>query len=182
MRVCRSRWMSLRASAPGMKYFWIVRHPLDAISSLRVGIANDWGHHPRPPDWRSWQSRPLVEQCAYHWAFLNSVGFDRVRHLAAVMRFEDLVRNPLEIAATVCASLGIDPGARSSQIETWARRVQDTNNADFVEARTSRAYSRPDHSVRVGRWRENLTDEDVSAVVPIVAHAARSFGYDLPGV
>ncbi len=33
--------------------FWLVRHPLDAICSLRVGISKNWGHHPRPPDWET---------------------------------------------------------------------------------------------------------------------------------
>ncbi len=52
--------------------YWQVRHPLDAIASLRVGIAKSWGHHPRPPDWRQWLERPLVERCAHHWACITS--------------------------------------------------------------------------------------------------------------
>ena len=44
----------LREKAPEMRFLWIVRHPLDAISSLRIGIAQDWTHHPRPPDWQAW--------------------------------------------------------------------------------------------------------------------------------
>ena len=51
---------------PGTRIFWIVRHPLDAISSLRVGISKGWRHHPRPPDYESWLNRPLVEQCAQY--------------------------------------------------------------------------------------------------------------------
>jgi hypothetical protein len=60
--------------------FWLVRHPLDTISSLKVGIARNWGHHPKPPDWREWLSRPLAERCAHHWNYLNSRGYARVRH------------------------------------------------------------------------------------------------------
>src|SRR5690606_10306523 len=59
-----------RVRAPNAAVFWIVRHPLDAVCSLRVGIGSNWGHHPRPPDWRDWLDRPLVERCAHHWAFL----------------------------------------------------------------------------------------------------------------
>jgi len=29
--------------APTTKFFWIIRHPLDAICSLKVGISNNWG-------------------------------------------------------------------------------------------------------------------------------------------
>lgn len=56
--------------------FWQVRHPLDAICSLRVGISDSWGHHPRPPDWRDWTGRPLLERCAHHWATINGPGYD----------------------------------------------------------------------------------------------------------
>ena len=47
----------LRSAAPRMRFFWIVRHPLDAICSLKVGIGKNWGHHPRPPDWEEWLAR-----------------------------------------------------------------------------------------------------------------------------
>ena len=44
--------------------FWMVRHPLDAICSPRVGISSDWGHHPRLPDWESWLTKLLLRRYA----------------------------------------------------------------------------------------------------------------------
>jgi hypothetical protein len=167
------------ARAPDTRFLWIVRHPLDAISSLRVGIANSWGHHPRPPDWRDWLDRPLVEQCARHWAFLNTTGFAHVEAIAEVIRFEAMIADPLAVAAQVCRTVGADPAASADHIARWAARVQDTNNAAFVEAMTSRPYSRPDHATRVGRWRENLSMSEARSVWPIVAGAAKRFGYAL---
>jgi hypothetical protein len=166
--------------APGAKVFWIVRNPLDAICSLRVGIAKTWGHHPRPPDWRAWTERPLVEQCARHWAFLNEVGFAQVEDRAAVVRFESMIEDPLSFARAVGVMVGVDVAGEAAALERWAARVQDSNNEAFVEAKTSREYSRPDHSVRVARWRENLTDEEVGRVWPIVETAAARFGYGRP--
>lgn len=101
-----------------------MRHPLDAVCSLRVGICGGCDHHPRPLDWEDWLGRSLVERCAHHWAVINGDG--------------------------------------------------------FVEAETSRRHSRPDHSRRVGRWRENLSADEVDAVWPIVADAAATFGYGRP--
>ena len=46
-------------------------------------------------------------------------------------------------------------------VQRWIRRVQNANNEHFIEAMTSRSYSRNDHSVRVGRWRQNLSAEEV---------------------
>lgn len=165
--------------APGAKLFWIVRHPLDAICSLRIGIDLTWGHHPRPPDWRDWLSRPLLERCAHHWAFLNTAGFCQVDRLAKVVRFEAMIADPLGLATSVCAEIGVEATAEAAHLGQWSARVQDTNNAAFVEARTSRGYSRPDHERRVGRWRENLTPDEAQSLWPIVAEGARQFGYGL---
>ena len=161
------------------KFFWQVRHPLDTICSLRVGIANDWGHHPKPPDWRDWLERPLLERCAHHWNHLNTVGYEAVREIAEPTRFEDFIAAPRTFAVSVCRTVGLDPAEHTEAIDAWSRRVQNTNNKDFVEAETSRNYSRPDHTKRVERWRENLTPEEARALAAMTAETARAFGYDL---
>jgi hypothetical protein len=165
--------------APNTRFFWMVRHPLDAICSLRVGIDNSWGHHPRPPDWQSWQHEPLLKRCAHHWAFLNSAGFKQVEKDAVVVHFESMLNDPRSLAVAACTTIGVEPASQAEPISRWARRVQNTNNADFVEAQTSRNYSRADHQVRIGRWRENLSAADVDTVWPIVHDSAKQFGYGL---
>lgn len=168
-----------RVFRPTLKIFWIVRHPLDVIASLRVGIARNWGHHPRPPDWKGWLRRPLVERCAHHWAHINTVGYERVRDVAEVRRFESMVRNPRDFARAAWSAVGGDGMDATAAIREWSVRVQDTDNEHFVEALTSRSYSRPDHTVRIGRWRENLSVDDVKAVLPLVEETASEFGYAL---
>lgn len=169
-----------RAMPAPLVVFWQVRHPLDAICSLRVGISQGWGHHPRPPDWREWRGRPLVEQCAHHWACINGPGYELVRDVAVINRFEDMIRAPRVSAEAAVRSIGVDPTTVAAELDTWSERVQDTDNDHFVEAMTSRRHSRPDHERRVGRWQENLTPAEVEAVIPIVEQAADVFGYDLP--
>ncbi len=161
------------------RVYWQVRHPLDTICSLRVGIAQDWGHHPRPPDWQAWLNRPLLEQCAHHWNYLNSVGFAQVAHLATVTRFEDMLADPLGFAQRIGDNVGITSSDYQSPLEAWAQRVQNTDNAQFVEAKTSQAYSRPDHRVKIGRWKENLSESEVAQIVPIVQATAKKAGYIL---
>ncbi|MFO0914211.1 MAG: sulfotransferase domain-containing protein [Pirellulales bacterium] len=170
----------LRLATPRLVWFWIVRHPLDAIASLRVGIAQNWGHHPRPPDWQDWLNKPILAQCAHHWNHINSVGCAHVGDLAHVVQFESMIADPLEFARHVCRTAGLDPESAKPQLLAWATRVQDSNTAQFVEAKTSRAYSRPDHTHRVGRWRENLSSEEIEQIVPLVRHTAQRFGYGLP--
>ena len=166
-----------RVVANRLHLFWIVRHPLDAICSLRPGIANDWGHHPQPPDWKQWLPRPLIEQCAHHWDYINSLGFEQIRNVATVVHFEDMIAEPAEFARGVCAELGINGGSQRANLQTWSDRVQDSNNSAFIEAECSRNYSRPDHRVRVGRWKENLSASEVDAASNLVRETAATFGY-----
>jgi len=172
----------LALTSSPLQYYWQVRHPLDAICSLRVGIANKWGHHPKPPDWQEWLDRPLLEQCAHHWAYLNTIGYQQVRQFAKVKKFEDMLENPLQFARSIAEDVGVERATHEQELATWAKRVQNTNNKNFVEAETSKNYSRKDHLVRVERWRENLTLDQVAQVLPIIDDAATLFGYDLPEI
>ena len=170
----------LRAVVPEpLELFWLVRHPLDAICSLRVGIAQNWGHHPRPPDWESWLLRPLLRRCAHHWVHINTLGYDQVRDRARLHRFEDMIGDPFGFAQDICGQVGLDPEACAPALRAWARRVQDEDNDDFEEAECSKPYSRSDHARKVGRWRENLSAAEIAELVPVVAEAAARFGYRL---
>ena len=173
-------WEQLLAIVPEPRtIYWQLRHPLDTICSLRVGIANDWGHHPRPPDWQQWLDRPLVERCAHHWNYINSVGLVTVKDHVILSRFEDMLANPRAFAERVGHQTRIDTVRNTPALDAWAQRVQNTNNARFVEAETSREYSRADHRVKVDRWKENLSEEDLGRVMPIIKETAEEVGYAL---
>ena len=160
--------------------YWQVRHPLDTICSLKVGISKNWGHHPRPLDWESWLKEPLIKQCAHHWNYLNTIGFSRVKSLVKIKYFEDMLSDSLAFANLIAEEVGADVMQNKSAILKWANRVQDKNNKDFIEAETSRPYSTNDHKVKVGRWQENLTQEELDMALPIIQNTARTFGYKLP--
>ena len=170
----------LLALAEPVEIFWITRHPYDAVASLKVGISQNWGHHPRPPDWEDHLHRPLVEKCAYHWAYLNTHGLRSVGNRAHIVRFEDLIAAPIDFAERVMRIVNAVSKADFDAASQWSARVQNRNNDAFVEAKTSREYSRNDHIVKVGRWRENLDDEELSLIRPVVAETADLLGYELP--
>ena len=165
------------------KFYWQVRHPLDAIASLRIGISKNWGHHPRPPDWQDWLDKPLIVQCAYHWVYINKIGYQAVKSLVDVCKFETMLADPNAFAQRICQDIDVDPNACMQHLQIWSDRVQNTNNEKFVEAKTSRPYSRPDHRNRVGRWKENLSHGDlqqIMAEVSDITEVAEQFGYTLP--
>lgn len=157
--------------------FWQVRHPLDTICSLRVGIAKNWGHHPRPLDWQDWLHKSLLEQCAHHWNYLNTVGYEKVASLVTISRFEDAVLDTDTFIKKICSVIKVDTKSEAQNIQNWCNRVQNTNNGKFVEAMTSRPYSTRDHKVKVGRWRENLSTQEVAQIWPMVEKTAKQFDY-----
>lgn len=170
---------SLLEKAPETRIFWIVRHPLDTVCSLRIGIGKNWGHHPRPLDWQQWLDRPLIERCAHHWVYINTFGFDAVEGKATLVRFEDLIQAPFEFASNILSRVGLAAEQHHAVLQRWSDRIQNTNNEQFMEAATSRNYSRPDHSIRIGRWRENLSLDEAERIVGMVSRTNRRFGYDL---
>jgi hypothetical protein len=171
-------WETLLATVPEPRtVYWQVRHPLDTICSLRVGIAQQWGHHPKPPDWQVWLGRPLLERCAHHWNYINSVGWATVKGWVVVNHFEDMLANPRAFAERVAGQVQLEATQHAAALDAWAQRVQNTNNKQFEEAKTSREYSRPDHTVRVDRWKENLSKADLAKIIPIVRATAARHGY-----
>lgn len=93
--------------------------------------------------------------------------------------FEAMVRSPWQFANTICREIGLDIEAHEPALAEWANRLQNTNNEHFVEAKTSRNYSRADHQKRIDRWKENLTDKQINSVTGILRKTARKFGYSL---
>jgi len=163
-----------------LQIYWQLRHPLDTIASLKVGISKNWGHHPRPHDWEAWMNESLIKKCAYHWFYINRFGYEHIKELAKVKRFEDMLADPLTFALQICEETGVDIKSADTEIKAWANRVQNKNNDKFVEAVTSQAYSTKDHSVRVNRWKENLSEEDVELCRPFIQELAAQFSYPLP--
>ena len=169
----------LRTIPKPLTIFWQIRHPLDAICSLKVGIAKNWGHHPRPLDWKDWLDRPLILQCAHHWNYLNTIGYEKVADIATISTFESAILDSEKFAKNICELVNVDLELEAEPIQNWCNRVQNTNNEKFVEAMTSRAYSRHDHTVKVGRWRENMTEEEVEQVWAMVKLTAIRFSYKI---
>jgi len=90
----------------------------------------------------------LLEQCAYHWNYLNTVGYEKVADLVTISRFEDAVLNSINYAENICQLINVP-------------------------------YSTKDHKVKVGRWKENLTAEEIDIIWPMVRTTAEQFGYSI---
>jgi hypothetical protein len=107
------------------------------------------------------------------------VGYQQVKDLVVINRFEDMILNPLDTAISMVKGASVDYENYFSQIQKWSFRVQDQNNKHFQEAACSKPYSRNDHIKKVGRWKQNLTREEVNEILPYISEGSELFGYDL---
>lgn len=158
--------------------FWMVRHPLDAIASLKPGISKNWSHNPKPVGWEMMTVLPLTIRCALHWQNINQIGYGSVSDLTKIVRYEDMIKDPLGTVAGVLGSIGLTENLSHPSVESWVDRV--TNKAGVNEAKHQIKWSTKDHAKHVGRWRENLTVKEVVGVARIIAPTATKFGYSLP--
>jgi hypothetical protein len=172
-------WPALAEAFPGpYLVIWIVRHPFDTICSLRPGILSDWNHSPRPHNWRELRSQPWEIQCAAHWANINGPGFDAVRSVAKIIRYEDLVTDPQQTAELLGEWIGWS-GPCPESVNTWVSSVGNQKGGHSYEAKMQTRWSENNHHTRVGRHIENLNDVQRAALVPTVEAAAANFQYDL---
>jgi hypothetical protein len=159
-------------------FYWQIRHPYDAVCSLRPGISEGWSHNPRPPDWSEWLDKPVVMRCARHWQYINEVGFKAVQGLVKLSRYEDMVSDPIGFARKKCEEIGVD--AAVTDAPRWAALVSNRKAFDSYEAKHQVRWSRQDHKRRVERWRDNLSPSDIEMIAPIVRAAAEMHGYETP--
>ncbi|MEL6255705.1 MAG: hypothetical protein AAFR87_27115 [Bacteroidota bacterium] len=105
-----------------LQIYWQLRHPLDTIASLKVGISKNWGHHPRPYDWEEWMEEPLIKKCAYHWAYINRFGFEHIKEIAQIKRFEDMLFDPMAFALQICKETDVYPETANTEIKASKKR------------------------------------------------------------
>jgi len=167
----------LQAAGEPLVIIWVVRHPLDAICSLRPGIEAAWSHNPRPPHWQEMAQAPWEDRCAAHWHFINDHGYRAVADRARILRFEDIVADPVASAQRVAQWLGWDH-ALPSPVSLWIKSVSNQKGVDVYEAKHQSRWSEQNHAWRVGRHRENLSPEQAKRIWQLEASVAARFGYE----
>lgn len=158
-------------SFPGVRFLLIARDPLASVSSMALRSADKEGEAEPQVHFDT-----LLGSCI-HWAHmtLRMLRFRR-RHPAAsrLVRFEDLVRDPVGALSGVYAFLEVSP--------LPAEQLREQ-----VDTLAYRATNRPEESgsgmdVRpLERWREVLSPEEAEVVRTVTGAVARCAGYETPG-
>lgn len=159
----------LDAVFPDSRFVHILRDGRDVIASLMFrNRGSSWGHL-KTPGWRDLLARyPEANhmRCAYQWrdavtaarrdALELRLGPDRYREV----RYEDLVQDPRRVMEDLLPFLGLDAHAA---IDAFLPKIQDATERSYHARKQVRHYIE-NHSRRVGRYRENLTADQLRDV------------------
>ena len=165
---------------PWARLLHILRDGRDTVASLMFRNRGErWGHL-EVPGWRELLERHPEKnhvRCAYQWRDAvvtarregRALGEDRYLEV----RYEDLVREPRKTLRRTLEFLGLSP---ASEVDGFCEKVQDETAGSYHARRQVRHYVE-NHRRRLGRYRENLGEEEQDEVLAVCGDLLRELGY-----
>jgi hypothetical protein len=167
----------IHAVLPRAKFIHIVRDGRDVTCSMLPGIGGTQWKHTRPDNWRALFSLPSAERSALTWKeIVNTIDQDLRKlplHLSMTVLYEDLLRNPIAVAHQILRFLDL---RLVRKVEDFSQKIQNKTKDSYQPAMSDRWF-RNNHTVRIGRWRENLSSSDQEKVHALISNTLQCFGY-----
>jgi len=165
----------VRAVLPEARLLHIVRDGRDVACSMVPGCGGAEWSHLKPPSWKELLARHEgAVRCALAWKEVMEIALEDlagVPHLQ--LRYEDLLNDPDAEARRVLAFLDL---AAHPAVAAFCARIQDATAGSYHAQHQDRWY-RADHRFRVGRWRENLTEEEQERITALLSPLLQRLGY-----
>lgn len=165
----------VHAIFPDAKFIYIVRDGRDVACSLVPGCGGEKWLHNRPPAWHEYYTKyEGALRCAYGWRDIVEISLRDLSLVPHIMiRYEDLISSPLRVATDIFKFMGLD--MHSDTVE-FCKKISDDTSFDY-HAKFQDQWFRNNHSSRIGRWRENLNNDEKSAIIPLLSPLLKKLGY-----
>lgn len=169
----------LAAVFPGAIFIHIIRDGRDVACSLMPGIGGESWNHLKPPAWRAlMMDCQGIERCARLWQMVVETTLDDLKQIKPrhfTINYEDLVRQPALVLNALQYHLRLP---FSPEMVRFSEKIQD-ETAGSYHAQGQDTWYRDNHSRRVGRWKENLTEGQQKLVNRILKHTLIKLGYEV---
>lgn len=162
---------------PNAKFIHIIRDGRDVTCSLLPGIGGKEWNHARPDNWLELSKFSALKRCALTWQEIILTADRDLKDLTStskhLIKYEDLLNNTWSETFRLFnfLELKITP-----KIKTFIDKIQNETK-HFYHAEKQVHWYRPNHSVRIGRWRENLTPDEQREVFNLIEDTLNYFGY-----
>lgn len=164
---------------PEAKFLFLVRDGRDVALSLGPGLSDGWSHL-KPKNWETLsQVEPLPLRGALLWAQVNlKAAEDLARHACfryKIVKYEDLVFNPVTCIAEIFDFLGIFEG-RLPALDFAQQNISNDALGGY-QAKGQESWFRPDHKVRAGRYKAQLDEVELATLHATIGQTLEGFGY-----
>lgn len=165
----------LGAVVPEASLIHIIRDGRDVACSMLPGIGGASWQHLKPPLWRRLRAENEgVVRCALAWKEIMEIAVEDlagVPHL--LVRYEDLVRRPQEMAGRIFSFLGLH---LHQDCLAFCDRISASTESAY-HAKGQERWYRNDHTSRLDRWRETLDEDEQQRLTDALAPLLERLGY-----
>lgn len=167
----------VRKIFPEAKIIHIIRDGRDVACSMIPGCGGEEWNHLKPPSWRQYfDNYKGGIRCGYAWREIVEIGLGDLQNTDHLqIRYEDLLANPASTAENIFQYLGLNFHENAA---VFCERISNDTNSSY-HAKNQEQWYRQDHRNRVGRWRENLTEQEQRTLTNILSPLLSRFDYPI---
>lgn len=167
----------LKAIFPEARIIHIVRDGRDAACSMVPGCGGEKWQHLKPPSWRTYfADHTGAVRCAYAWQEAIDIALRDLAPLPHLqLHYEALLAQPAQTLDQILQFLELDPSAETTD---FLSRLQD-DTAGSYQAQAQEVWFRDDHQVRIGRYKENLSAEELAEINGFLGPTLTTLGYPI---
>lgn len=160
---------------PDAKFIHIIRDGRDVACSMVPGCGGEEWRHLKPPSWMGFYKNYVgAIRCAHAWKESVEIGLSDLQAVEHIqVRYEDLLRSPLDTAARIFEFIGL---ASHPAVHDFCKLITNSTSNTY-HAKIQTRWYRDDHTERIGRWRENLTPAEMNEVNKILQPLLGQLGY-----
>jgi len=169
----------VREIFPKAKIIHIIRDGRDVACSMVPGCGEKQWSHLKPPSWKTLFSHydgPV--RCALAWKEIMEIALEDltvVPHLQ--VRYEDLIGQPQNVACRILSYLELP---QHPKVTGFCSKIQDSTSGSY-HAQHQAVWYRENHRTRMGRWQENLTQEEQRIINDLLSSLLTKLGYQGAG-
>jgi len=162
----------LQALWPETKFVHIVRDGRDVVCSWYKGMKTyRWGHL-LPPSHQDLESLDWISRAAHSWVEALDIVLNDLKEVDHIqIKYEELLDDPLREVDKLERYLGWNLD------RTFCDKIADSTQHPY-HAKLQDQWFVPDHKNRVGRHKENLSQEKIEMVEEITKETLIRLGYE----